>query len=99
MRLDSRHVATIRRLVREAYGDAAEVRLFGSQVDDARKGGDIDLLVEILPEAERDLSTELGLQGRLSEVLDDRKVDLVVHVRGRAPRAIVRIARRDGVVL
>jgi predicted nucleotidyltransferase len=99
MRLDSRQVATIRRLVREAYGDAAVVRLFGSQVDNRRKGGDIDLLVEIPPEADQDLATELGLQRRLSEALDDRKVDLVVHVRGRAPRAIVRIARRDGVVL
>lgn len=99
MRLEPAQVATIKRLVRATYGERASIRLCGSQLDDRRRGGDIDLMVEIPPEAERPLASELDLRRHLSEALDDRKVDLVVHVAGREPHAIVRIARRDGVLL
>jgi predicted nucleotidyltransferase len=99
MRLGPHQVATIKRLVAEAYGDTAVVRLFGSQVDDSRKGGDIDLLVEVGPKADADLATELRLRSRLSEALDDRKVDLVLHIAGHRPPAIVQIAIEEGVVL
>lgn len=97
MRLSPSQVETIKRMVRAACGQRARVRLFGSQVDDRRRGGDIDLLVEV--EGGLDLDTELRLQRELSEALDDRKVDLVVHDPGRPPQPIVRIAPETGVIL
>lgn len=45
MRLSLQQVETIKRLLRTTYGEWAQIRLFGSQVHDHRRGGDIDLLV------------------------------------------------------
>jgi predicted nucleotidyltransferase/uncharacterized protein YutE (UPF0331/DUF86 family) len=99
MRLRAEEVAVIERLVAEAYGPAARVRLFGSQVDDTRKGGDIDLLVELPEDAARDLGAELRLHAALEEALDERKVDLIVHQGGDEEGPFVRIAKRTGILL
>ena len=45
MRLQAASVETIRRVVRDEAGAHARVRLFGSRLDDAARGGDVDLLV------------------------------------------------------
>lgn len=99
MRLSADEVAAIRRLVAETYGSEAAVWLFGSQVDDTRKGGDIDLLVEVPANASRDLRPELRLHAALEEALGERKVDLIVHHAGDEPGPFVWIARREGVPL
>lgn len=46
MRLKPDQVASTKAIVAEHFGERAVVRLFGSQVDDSRKGGDVDLVVE-----------------------------------------------------
>ncbi|MCS6779061.1 MAG: nucleotidyltransferase domain-containing protein [Geminicoccaceae bacterium] len=98
MRLTAEEVARIKRLVAETYGPRAVVWLFGSQLDDSRKGGDVDLMVEI-DEDELDLSKEIRLKIALEEALGERKVDLIVHRRGRREGPFVRIAKSEGVVL
>lgn len=61
---------TIRRL-----DDRARIYLFGSRVDDTKRGGDIDLLIlsEKLSESDRGM-IRLGLHERLGE----QKIDLVI---------------------
>lgn len=98
MRLTPEEIATIRRLVAEIYGPGAVVRLFGSQLDDSKKGGDVDLLVEI-DEDELDLGREIGLKIALEEALGERKVDLIVHRHGRRETPFVRIAKSEGIIL
>lgn len=46
MRLSEEHRLAILRVVAETCGPQARVRLFGSRVDDAWRGGDVDWLVE-----------------------------------------------------
>lgn len=99
MRLTPEQVAIIKRLVAKVYGPAAVVRLFGSQLDDRKKGGDIDLVVEVPESASREIGPELRLHRALEEALDGRKVDLIVHHRGDREGPFVRIANREGVVL
>ena len=48
MRLTEHEVSAIKQAAREAFGDDAVVRLFGSRVHDDLRGGDIDLLVRAL---------------------------------------------------
>jgi predicted nucleotidyltransferase len=44
MRLTFEQIATIRAIVAEFAGSDASVRLFGSRLDDAARGGDVVLL-------------------------------------------------------
>ncbi len=99
MRLSRDEVAAIKRLVAETYGPGAVVRLFGSQLDDRRKGGDVDLLVEVEAEQPLELWPELRLARALEDALGGRKVDLIVHRAGEPEGPFVRIAKWEGVVL
>ncbi|MGB7651574.1 MAG: nucleotidyltransferase domain-containing protein [Gallionella sp.] len=47
MRITARQHHAIIEASREIFGDAAQVRLFGSRADDAARGGDIDLHVQL----------------------------------------------------
>lgn len=46
MRLTQRETAVIREAANRCFGPEAVVRLFGSRLDDRKRGGDIDLYVE-----------------------------------------------------
>ena len=65
MRLASREQSAIREAIHEAVGEAS-IYLFGSRVDEAAKGGDIDLLVL---SRTLDLMTKLGILARLHQQL------------------------------
>lgn len=98
MRLEPAEAEAIRRAARRAFGPSAVVRLFGSRTSDTRKGGDIDLHVEV----EEDID-EWSARARFDEALfaqmEEQKVDVVVHRRGKQPSAIDLVAFRDGIVL
>ena len=76
-------------------GPHARIWLFGSRVDDNRRGGDVDLYVE--PETEPDLMARQRCKSALADALD-LNVDLIVQQPGR-DLPIYRIARQSGVAL
>ncbi len=98
MRLTPHEVAAIKAAAREAFGDSAVVRLFGSRVDDALRGGDIDLLMEVDPPVDEWRAKDV-FADRLFDRIEPRKVDVIVHERGTEARGFQRIGYRDGIVL
>ncbi|ADV46067.1 nucleotidyltransferase family protein [Nitratifractor salsuginis] len=75
MRLSEREIQTIKRVVAERMGSDAKIYLFGSRLDDTRKGGDIDLFIL----AEKvDLETKLLTRAKLKALLH-KPVDIVCH--------------------
>ncbi len=47
MRLPPDYQSVLTRLAGQVFGPQAEVVLFGSRLDDAAKGGDIDVLIQL----------------------------------------------------
>jgi len=98
MRLEPHEVATIKSAACEAFGDAVVVRLFGSRVRDDVRGGDIDLHLEV-EEGQEDVGHAARFRWQVYEAIDEQKMDLVFHVRGRPMRPIDAIAHAEGVIL
>lgn len=98
MRLTALEIEAIRRAVREVFGEAARVRVFGSRVRADLKGGDLDLFVEVEP-GDASIASEQRLRDVIAPALDDLRIDIILHERGRAVTPIERIALRDGVAL
>jgi predicted nucleotidyltransferase len=72
----------------------AQIDLFGSPVDDAARGGDIDLLVL---SSKIHLTEKLDILAQLHQSLGERKIDLAVYPD--ANRLFARMVMQDGVSL
>jgi len=46
MRLSADQISNLRKTVTSLIKDVTEIRVFGSRLDNSRKGGDLDLVVE-----------------------------------------------------
>lgn len=85
----------IRRSFLETF-KRGSIYLFGSRVDDKRKGGDIDLY--IVPAANEGLAMKkIAFLTLLKRQIGEQKIDVVID-RHR-DRPIDRVAKREGVVL
>jgi uncharacterized protein len=98
VRLQEQEISAIKTAAVEAFGAGAVVRLFGSRVDDAKRGGDIDLHIEV-DAIDNERQQRGRFEDKLFEMIEPQKVDVVLTTRGIAPRAFERIAYRDGIVL
>ena len=74
MRISPAEAASIKRVVAARDPDA-RVLLFGSRTDDAKRGGDIDLLILSSRLGEDD---KLGLRTALYDELEEQRIDLVI---------------------
>ena len=66
MRLSTDQIQAIRQAATAAFGKGTSVWLFGSRVDDAKKGGDIDLLV--CPQAHTAEDATVRQQGFMQKI-------------------------------
>lgn len=98
MRLRPEEAEAIRAAAVETFGPEATVRLFGSRVRDDLRGGDIDLHLEV-GEGQQDVRHAARFRWLVFDRLDERALDLVIHVRGRPLRPIDRVAHAEGIVL
>lgn len=97
MRLTPYQSEIIHQAAQEAFGEGTTVRLFGSRVDEDKRGGDIDLLVA---PARNDgsIARKVRMSTLLEQRLGERKVDIVIE-HAHDTRPIVRLARRTGIAL
>lgn len=100
MRLTQTQIEAIKESAEQTFGPAANVWLFGSRVDDASRGGDIDLYVELPPmNAQERQRLETRFWVRLQRALGEQKIDIVTHLEGAPMRPIDQQARATGVQL
>lgn len=84
-----------------AFGHDAVLRLFGSRVNDARRGGDIDLLVEThMSDPAAIAAAHTRFLAAVYARLGEQKIDVLIDFPGRTHQSpIWSIAREQGVVL
>lgn len=99
MRLTASQVNTIRRVASEEAGAESVVRLFGSRLDAAARGGDIDLLLEIPYPVDNPALLSARLAARLMRALGGRHVDVLLAAPNLETFPIHELALAEGVRL
>jgi hypothetical protein len=95
MRLNAAQQQAIVETFLEVFGKG-ELRLFGSRVDDSKKGGDIDLYVQ--PFSSENLGEKrIAYLAKLKRKIGDQKIDLVIAKEPARP--IDLIAQEQGISL
>jgi predicted nucleotidyltransferase len=105
MRLNNDQIQAIRQAATSAFGQGTSVWLFGSRVDDAKKGGDIDLLV--CPQvrsaddgagSQQTFMQKIKMLTLLERQLGERQIDIAVK-QAQDMRPIVAVVYKTGIKL
>jgi predicted nucleotidyltransferase len=78
MRLSLHYRQVIKNEVEKLFGNNTQVFLFGSRVDDTKKGGDIDLYI-ITKNKTNLFERKLLFLARLKKELGEQKIDVVFN--------------------
>jgi predicted nucleotidyltransferase len=99
MRIAPAEAQAIKETANAVFGERATVWLFGSRTDDALKGGDIDLYIE-LPSEDYGYAKKLRFWCELIKRLGDQKIDVVINKIGTSPHLPIHdVARNKGIML
>jgi len=99
MRLSEEYKIVIKDTLAKHFGSGSKFYLFGSRVDDLKRGGDIDLYIET------DLDSKQASEAKSRSYIDmikklgEQKIDFVVHVNGQELTPIEAIAKETGIEL
>ena len=100
MRLTVFQQQTICEKARLYFGEMTHVQLFGSRVDETKRGGDIDLYIE--PE-NQDISLiameKLHFLRSLHSELGEQRIDVVLRLANANTLAVYDIAKETGIQL
>ncbi len=103
MRVTPQQAETVRMLAHRHFGEDAVVWLFGSRVDDGKKGGDYDFLIETsLDQPDVIIARKIALIVELQSSLpfEDEKIDMIVKRRSSGfEMPIYAVAMEEGVRL
>ncbi|WP_176374249.1 nucleotidyltransferase domain-containing protein [Desulfuromonas acetexigens] len=101
MRLTPREIEVLKEVAAEVFGPQVRLFLFGSRLDDARRGGDVDLYVTgfVRPLAEQ-LDAKLQFLVKAKERLGEQRIDVVFAAgSGESLTPIQQMAEKTGVPL
>ncbi|QCT94426.1 nucleotidyltransferase domain-containing protein [Caminibacter mediatlanticus TB-2] len=94
MRLALWEVREIKDAAKKVFGNDVKVYLFGSRVDDNKKGGDIDLYVVT---KNNSYENEMKFWCELQQRLGEQKIDIIVSKD--LSREIEQVALKEGIEL
>ena len=98
MRLTEYQANLIKELSRKFFGENVKVFLFGSRVDDTKKGGDIDIYIETTNLHEDIFGKKIGMLVELEKKMGQRKIDIVVN-NFSSHLDVYDVAKREGILL
>jgi predicted nucleotidyltransferase len=96
MRIAPSEAQAIKETAHTVFGGRAAAWLFGSRADDSKRGGDIDLYIE-LPAEDYSYAKKVRFWCELIRRLGDQKIGIVINKTGASPHLPIRdIARTRG---
>ena len=99
MRLTESQINAIRQLVRQVVGQNVRVRVFGSRLNDAALGGDLDLMLETGEPVDNPALMSARMSALVSRVMLGRKVDVLISAPNLMHLPIHDIAYAEGQLL
>lgn len=99
MRLTDNQVQIIRQLAYQVAGNQLRVRVFGSRLDDAAQGGDVDLLLELENPVDNLALMAARLSALVSRAMNGRKVDVLLSAPNLIRLPIHDVAFKEGRLL
>lgn len=100
MRLSEEDVSNIISTFKESFGPRDHLWLFGSRVDDNKKGGDIDLYVQTHLPSQAVWDQETKFVTNLWQKIGEQKIDVVLHlVDNDFHLPIYDVAQKEGILL
>jgi predicted nucleotidyltransferase len=101
MRLSKSEITIIKRVACDVWGAKTIIYLFGSRTDDSKKGGDIDLFVDLEDEREpqKIMLQKAEFLGKLDLLMGEQKIDLLVRTSYNNHLPIIQTAQIMGVAL
>lgn len=98
MRLSNFYIETIKLTGREIFGENVKIYLFGRSTDDAKRGGDIDLYLEVVDKNDPALfDKKIQFLVKLNKILGEQKIDVVIAKDKN--RSIEQVALKEGIEL
>lgn len=99
MRLTDDQIETIRQLALQVAGAQSRVRVFGSRLDDAAHGGDLDLMLELNEPIDNPALMAAQMSARVSRAMHGRKVDVLLSAPNLMHLPIHEMAFKEGKLL
>lgn len=99
MRLTDSQIQTIRQLACQLAGRQSRVRVFGSRLDDAAHGGDLDLMLELPEPVDNPALMAAQMSAQVSRIMHGRKVDVLISAPNLMQLPIHALAFKEGQLL
>ena len=99
MRRTEAQIQAIRQFALEIAGSRSRVRVFGSRLDAAARGGDLDLMLELPEPVDNPALMAAQMAARVSRVMDGRKVDVLLSAPNLMRLPIHDLAFKEGELL
>jgi predicted nucleotidyltransferase len=100
MRLSDKELTSIKAVTKQVFGENAMVTLFGSRIEDGKRGGDIDLLIKCDKTISRDEIYQLKLKFlvELKKRIGDQKIDVIIYA-GQVNDSIFKTILKEAILL
>lgn len=97
MRLSKNEISVIKREAQKQFGVNAVVYIFGSRVDDKKKGGDIDVYIETGLKEDL-LLKKIQFLVDVKNQIGEQKIDVVLNNR-TTDKYIFDVAKAEGIII
>lgn len=96
MRLTDDQAQATKQLAHQIAGERAQVRVFGSRLNDDARGGDLDLMLELPDPVDNPALMAARFSARVSRLMQGRKVAVLIAAPNLMRLPIHDIASKEG---